>query len=717
MRTKSRFNPPLAFGLLIAGFSLAVAFAGPSLAPHNPLEETRVMQVDDTFISAPFPPFTYPEYPLGTDGWGRDVLSQVLWALRPTLILTGCVAALRLVLGTTIGLLAGWNKNAFGAFLNGLISAALSIPTLLVALAVVALTGDAWQPWGFVLGLSVTGWADSARLVREQTRVAREQSFIEASRALGQGAWTIVFNHIIRLVLPYVWMLLALEISSTILLTAGLGFLGYYVGGEVWVWISDTTATRLRGMPELGQLLSGVNEDIYVSPWKLFASGTFVFVTVLGFNLLGEGLRRVAISGSPSPRFFDLTLRMRWYIQERIIWAKRHPFVFGVSAFISFAALALVFTQVKSLTETQIKQTNSPGGHLWSSQYGSPSATLYVNAPGVGSPRVEWTFSDAQGFAGGPAVAADGSVYVLSKTGALHAVDPAGELKWSASIPAAGVGAPGLDAAGNVYVSDMLGGLTSFTPTGGERWHLDVPDSLEATSGPVIGNNNVVYYVVIGNIRAVSVDGVLLWDTPAFSRRVTFTPILDPDEKFVFLRNTIVDAASGGKLQFETLPATEQYMVGQSGLLFARFENQMTGWEYLEDAAEPRSYMEWSRAAFFGFPGMAGVFSDGGMWMHYAGEGAEDSALLWLDKKGNMLNRAQFPYRPSIMGGMDEDFVFYICGTRTDVAECSAVGKGAKDPKWTLPLEGSLGVSGVALVSGRLYAATDEGLLYAIGDE
>ena len=105
------------------------------------------------------------------------------------------------------------------------------------------------------------------------------------------------------------------------------------------------------------------------------------------------------------------------------------------------------------------------------------------------------------------------------------------------------------------------------------------------------------------------------------------------------------------------------------------------------------------------------------MWMHYAGEGAEDSALLWLDKKGNMLNRAQFPYRPSIMGGMDEDFVFYICGTRTDVAECSAVGKGAKDPKWTLPLEGSLGVSGVALVSGRLYAATDEGLLYAIGDE
>jgi ABC-type dipeptide/oligopeptide/nickel transport system permease subunit len=325
----------LGFGLLIVSFSLALAFAGPSLAPRNPLEETRVMQVDGKFVSAPFPPFTYPGYPLGTDGWGRDVLSQVLWASRPTLILTGYVAVLRLALGTIIGLLAGWNKNSFGVFLNSLISAALSIPTLLVALAVVALTGDFWQPWGFVLGLSITGWADSARLVREQTRVAREQSFIEASRALGQSAWIIVFKHIMRLVLPYVWMLLALEISSTILLTAGLGFLGYYVGGEVWVWISDTTATRLRGMPELGQLLSGVNEDIYVSPWKLFASGTFVFITVLGFNLLGEGLRRVAISGSPSPRLFDLSLRLRWGWEENIIlpikkYAKESPFAFAM---------------------------------------------------------------------------------------------------------------------------------------------------------------------------------------------------------------------------------------------------------------------------------------------------------------------------------------------------------------------------------------------------
>ncbi|MCB0101166.1 MAG: hypothetical protein KDD74_03920, partial [Anaerolineales bacterium] len=123
MPSKTRLNFPLGLGLLIVAFSLVLAFAGPSYAPHNPLEEIHVMEVDGKWISAPFPPFTYPEYPLGTDGVGRDVLSQVLWALRPTLILTGYVALLRLFIGTVIGLLAGWNKNWFGDLLNNLISA------------------------------------------------------------------------------------------------------------------------------------------------------------------------------------------------------------------------------------------------------------------------------------------------------------------------------------------------------------------------------------------------------------------------------------------------------------------------------------------------------------------------------------------------------------------------------------------------------------------
>lgn len=721
MRSKTRLNFPLSLGLLIVTFSLALAFAGPSFAPHNPLEEVRVMQVGDVWISAPFPPFTYPEYPLGTDGLGRDVLSQVLWALRPTLILTGYVALLRLLLGTVIGLLAGWNNNAFGNLLNNLISAALSIPTLFVALAIVALTGDYWQPWGFVLGLSLTGWADSARLVREQTRVAREQLFVEASRALGQGNWSIVFIHILRLVIPFVWMLLAYEVSATILLTAGLGFLGYFVGGEVWVWISDTTATRLRGMPELGQLLSGVSEDIYVSPWKLFSSGTFVFITVLGFNLLGEGLRRVANSGSPSPRFFDLRLRMKWKWEENVTslknWAHTRPLMFTALTFAAVVLVSLIINQLSKLTEAQTPVAQSPGGHLWSSQYGSPSGTLYVHALGVESPKVQWTFSDAQGFVGRPAVAVDGTVYVFTQSGTLHAVNSDGSEKWSVSIPADGVGTPALDADGNIFVTDMLGALTSISPAGELRWRMEVPESFEATSGPVVNSNGTAYYVVIGNVRAVGADGTLLWDTNAFTRRVPFSPVLSPDEKLVFLRNTIMDASTGEVLIFDNMPTGEQYVVGQSGLLYSRFENKLTGWEYLNGNAEPRSSIAWSRTSFFGFPGLMGVFTDGGMWLHYSGEGAEDSTLLWLDKKGQQINRAQFPYRPSVLAGMDENFVFYICGSNAGQLECSAVAHGAKDATWSLVLEGAAEISGAALTPAKLYVTSRDGVLYAIGDE
>jgi hypothetical protein len=233
----------------------------------------------------------------------------------------------------------------------------------------------------------------------------------------------------------------------------------------------------------------------------------------------------------------------------------------------------------------------------------------------------------------------------------------------------------------------------------------------------MIGNNNIAYYMVIGNIRAVSRDGALLWDTAAFTRRVSFTPVLSPDERFVFLRNTIIDSVSGEVIKFDELPNAEQYMVGQSGLLFSRFENKMTGWEYLDGKAEQRNYMEWSRTAFFGFPGLAGIFADGGVWMHYRGEGTEDSTLLWLDKKGNQINRAPFPYRPSLLGGMDEDFVFYLCGTLEDHIECAAVEKGVEEPKWTLTLNDAASVSGLALIPGRLYVAAEEGILFAVGNK
>lgn len=717
-RSLRSINFPLVTGVMLVGLVLLIAILGPNYAPRNPLQETRVIQVDGKWLNAPYPPFTVPGFPLGSDIWGRDVLSQMLWALRPTLLLVGYVAFIRLLLGTMIGLVAGWDGQWLGSALNVVIGAALAIPTLIVALAVVSVAGSNWGPWGFVLGLALTGWGDSARIVRDQARIARGQVFVEAGRAMGQTSFQTVTTHILRQVLPYIWMLLTFEISSTLLVLAGLGFLGYYVGGDVWVWISDTAATRLSGMPELGQMLSSVSEDIYTGPWKMFATGTLVFITVLGFNLLGEGLRRVVSAGSQPSRWREAFIRWWWRIEDeslpRIRGAiARRPI--ASSLVIGVIALGLFFSakQVVSFLQPKPLTFPVPGGHLWGSQWHDPYATMLIDVESIEEPAALWEFRDETGFSGGPAVAKDGTLYLASVSGKLYSLDAEGQLNWNVNLPGEAVGSPALDAGGNIYASDSTGGLSSFTPSGELRWSFHVPDSFEATSGPVVSESGIAYYVVIGDVRAVSNSGELLWQTNAFGRRVTFTPILSPGGEFVFLRNTIVDAHSGEIVKFENFPTIEQHIVGQNGLLYSRFENRMTAWEYVEGDAQILNQMTWSRTAFFGFPGQAGVLADGSMWLHYNSE-FEDSSIVWLDSKGEFINSARFVMRPSEFMGMDKHFVFYICGSASSHLECAAVRKDESDPLWTFPLENGSLVAGGALVPGRLYVATEDGFFYAL---
>ncbi|MCC6299632.1 MAG: PQQ-binding-like beta-propeller repeat protein [Anaerolineales bacterium] len=713
-------NLPLFSGIFLAGLILLIALLGPYYALHNPLEETHVAQVDGKWINAPFPPFTVPGFPLGSDNFGRDVFSQMLWALRPTLLLVGYVALIRLLLGTLIGLIAGWDSKFLGSALNSIIGAALSIPTLLVALAIVSVAGSTWGPWGFVLGLSLTGWADSARIVRDQTRIARGQVFVEAARALGQTSFQTVTSHILRQVLPFVWMLLTFEISSTLLVVAGLGFLGYYVGGEVWIWISDTAATRLSGMPELGQMLSSVSGDIYTGPWKMFATGTLVFITVLGFNLLGEGLRRIASSGTQPSRWREALLRWRWRFEDETLPVVRRrvaerPVMYSIIAGVLVLGLVLTVRQVASALQPKPLIYPSPGGHLWGSQWHDPYATMLIDVESIQSPAIIWEFSDATGFSGGPVVAKDGTLYLATMGGTLYSLNPDGIVNWTANLPASSVGTPALDAEGNIYVTDKFGGLSSFTPTGELRWNFQLEESFEATSGPVVDLNGVAYYVIIGDVRAVSPSGELLWQTTAFGRRVSFTPVLSPDGRLVFLRNTPLDAQSGEVVRFDTLPTAEQFIVGLNGLLYSRFENRMTAFEVVNGNAQVLNQIQWSRTALFGFPTLTGVLADGTMWLHFNSD-FEDSTLLWLDQNGELINRARFAYRPSMFMGMDRNLVYYVCGSRLQV-ECAAVRKGESKPIWTITLENGRIISGGALAPGRFYVATEEGYFYALGDQ
>jgi len=118
-RRLRRINWPLVIGSLLILIVAFLAVAGPSLAPRDPLEEHWVIQVDGQWIRRPFPAFT-PGYPLGSDGVGRDLLSWLLWGVRPTLVMVIVVASVRLALGMTIGLAAGWSMGRVGRTLDAL---------------------------------------------------------------------------------------------------------------------------------------------------------------------------------------------------------------------------------------------------------------------------------------------------------------------------------------------------------------------------------------------------------------------------------------------------------------------------------------------------------------------------------------------------------------------------------------------------------------------
>jgi peptide/nickel transport system permease protein len=135
------------------------------------------------------------------------------------------VAVVRLGLGLGVGMVSGWSTGWLGRLLKGVTGAALAVPVLLAGLAVNAALNVRLGTWAFVLGLALTGWAETARLVREQTILVRTQPYVEAARALGASGTQIVFRHVLTQIAPLIWMLWAFEISGTLLITAVSGVL------------------------------------------------------------------------------------------------------------------------------------------------------------------------------------------------------------------------------------------------------------------------------------------------------------------------------------------------------------------------------------------------------------------------------------------------------------------------------------------------------------
>lgn len=250
--TPRRNNWFLYLGSLIVLLIISIAIFAPSFAPQDPLQVNRVLKVDGVWQTPPFPAFKVSGFPLGSDRFGRDLLGRLLWAVRPTMTMVVVIAGLRMLIGIFVGMGSGWSRGLLGRMLESATAFALAVPVIIAALFVIAAVGAETGIWAFILGLGITGWAATARHVHEQVREIKGEDYIEAAQALGAAGGFIALRHVLRQVLPRTWMFLTSEISSTLMAVAGLGFLGYYLGGDVWIEFEDFVAARVSTIPEVG---------------------------------------------------------------------------------------------------------------------------------------------------------------------------------------------------------------------------------------------------------------------------------------------------------------------------------------------------------------------------------------------------------------------------------------------------------------------------------
>lgn len=300
---------------------LVVAFIGPEIAPHNPYVRQRIQYVDGVIQRAPIEPGAI--YPLGTDEWGRDVLSLLLHGARTTLVIALIAIAIRLLLGLLLGGASGWWPGGLvDQVSGGAIALVSAFPALILAILVVFAVGIRRGQVPFVVALSVVGWGEVAQIVRSQVYSLRKEMFIESARAIGLSPLQILSRHVLPNLLPTLIALTSLQIAGALLLLGELGFVRVFLGSGTTIAGDAATASQIIfETPDWGAMLGSTWRFFRVHPWLPAAPALAFFVSILSFNLLGYGLQRFADrgkfypSGWPVARFGIVAISILFVVQ------------------------------------------------------------------------------------------------------------------------------------------------------------------------------------------------------------------------------------------------------------------------------------------------------------------------------------------------------------------------------------------------------------------
>jgi peptide/nickel transport system permease protein len=251
-------------GLGLVGLLVLVALVGPLLAPYSPTKTN----LGDRFR----PPSA--RYLMGTDNFGRDIFSRVLSGARISVQVAVTVLGISVVIGFLVGAVAGLAGGMVDEGLMRVADLFLAFPALVFAAAIAATLGRSLE--NTMVALATVYWPWYARLVRSQVLVIAQQDYITATKALGIPAWQVVLRHVLPNVLPLILVQLSLDAGYAILSTSSLSFLG--LGAQ-------------PPSPEWGAMLTAAKEFVREAWWYMAFPGLALTLTVLGFNLLGDGLR------------------------------------------------------------------------------------------------------------------------------------------------------------------------------------------------------------------------------------------------------------------------------------------------------------------------------------------------------------------------------------------------------------------------------------------
>jgi peptide/nickel transport system permease protein len=251
-------------GSIVVMLLFAVSLLAPWIAPYDP------STIDLKHVLAP-PSFGHP---LGTDQLGRDVLSRMIWGARISLKVGFVATGIAMLIGTILGAASGYYGRWVDATIMRFVDIMLCFPTFFLILAVIAILEP--SIWNIMIVIGLTGWMGITRLVRADFISLKERDFVSAARVIGASDFRIIFVHILPNAMASVLVATTLGIAGAILTESALSFLGIGVQPPIPSW---------------GNILTAGKDNIDIAWWLSLYPGLAILITVLGYNLLGEGIR------------------------------------------------------------------------------------------------------------------------------------------------------------------------------------------------------------------------------------------------------------------------------------------------------------------------------------------------------------------------------------------------------------------------------------------